>query len=75
MPIYRLLERGTFRPETAAILGHVFEDVLKELRLVKRQDPVTELIAEKLIELANAGEHDPARLKQRTLQAFTGEAP
>jgi hypothetical protein len=72
VPIYRLLEKGAFRPETAATLGHVFEDVLKELGLVNRQDPVTELVAEKLIELANAGERDPIRLKQLTLEAFKG---
>jgi hypothetical protein len=72
MPIYRLLDKTAVRPETAATLGHVFEDVLNELHLVKRQDPVTELIAEKLIELANAGERDPTRLKQLTLQAFRG---
>jgi hypothetical protein len=50
MPIYRLLDRQAFTPEVTATLGHVFEDVLKELGLVNRQDPVTELIAEKLID-------------------------
>jgi hypothetical protein len=73
VPIYRLLEKRTFRSETAATLGHVFEDVLKELGLVNRQDPATELVAEKLIELANAGERDPIRLKQLTLEAFKGD--
>jgi hypothetical protein len=75
MPIYRLLERSPFRPETAAVLGHVFEEVLKELRLVNRQDPVTELIAEKVIELANAGERDPERLKQLVLEIIKGDGP
>jgi len=75
VPIYRLLERATFRAETTAMLGHVFEDVLKELRLVNRQDPVTELIAEKLIELASAGERDPVGLKQKTLEAVRGSGP
>ena len=75
MPIYRLLEKRAFRTETAATLGHVFEDVLKELRLVNRQDPVTELIAETLIDLANAGERDPERLKQLTLEAVKGKGP
>jgi len=72
VPIYRLLEREAFAPEVTATIGHVFEDVLKELRLVSRQDPVTDLIAEKLIELANAGERDPVRLKQLTLEAIRG---
>jgi hypothetical protein len=75
MPIYRLLERQAFQPETAAVLGDVFEGVLKEFGLVSRQDPITELIAETLIELANAGELDPLRLKQLTLEALRGDGP
>jgi hypothetical protein len=47
--------------------------VLKELGLVNRQDPVTELIAEKVIDLANAGERDPERLKQLVLEAIKGD--
>jgi len=72
MPIYRLLERQAFRPETSALLGDIFEEVLKEFGLISRQDPITELIAEKLIELANAGERDPVRLKQLTIAAARG---
>jgi hypothetical protein len=56
-------------------MGNVFEDVLKELGLVNRQDPVTELIAEKVIDLANAGERDPERLKQLVLEAIKGSGP
>ena len=72
MPIYRLLERESFDPEVVALLCGVFEDVLATLGLVDRLDPVTELVAEKIIELAKAGERDPARLKGLTLEAFQG---
>ena len=70
MPIYRLLERETFDPAVATLLGEVFEDVLRTLGLVNRVDPVTELVAEKIIDLAHAGERDRDRLKQLTLEAF-----
>lgn len=70
MPIYQLLKRGVFEPELIAIMGGVFEDVLQALGLVDRQDPLTEMVAKKVIELAQTGEHDPDRLKQLTLQAF-----
>jgi len=53
-------------------MGDVFEDVLQTLGLVDRQDPLTEMVAKKVIELAQAGERDPARLKQLTLEAFKG---
>jgi len=72
MPIYRLLERESFDPEVVALLCEVFEDVLATLGLVDRLDPVTELVAEKIIELAKAGERDPARLKELALEAFQG---
>jgi hypothetical protein len=36
-----------------------------------RSDPVTSLIAKKIIELARLGERDPGRLRQAALQAFS----
>jgi len=71
MPIKRLLERHVFPPELVDILGEVFDDVLKTLSLQMREDPVTELVAKKVIELAQSGEHNPVRLKALTVQAFT----
>jgi len=70
MPIYRLLQRELFEPEVNTLLGEVFKDVLTTLGLVHRVDSVTELVAEKIIELAHAGERDPDRLRQLTLEAF-----
>jgi hypothetical protein len=70
MPIRRLLERHVFPPELVITLGEVFEDVLKTLSLSNREDPVTELVAKKVIELAQGGEHNPVRLKALTVQAF-----
>ena len=72
MPIYRLLEREVFDPEVNTLLGEVFEDVLKALGLINRVDPVTELVASKIIELAQVGERDRDRLTKLTLQAFQG---
>jgi hypothetical protein len=57
------------------MMGEVFEDVLKTLGLVDREDPVTTLIAHRLIELVQSGERDPVRLKQMTLEAVRGEGP
>jgi len=53
------------------MLGKVFEDVLQSLGLVHRKDPMTEMVAKKLTELATSGIRDPARLKALTMQAFT----
>jgi len=72
VPIYRLFKPGAFEPEMIAIMGDVFEDVLRTLGLVDREDPLTIMIARKVIELAQHGERDPDRLKRLTLEAFEG---
>ena len=72
MTIYDLLKKeGAFAPEEVTMLDNVFEEVLKTLALVRRKDPVTEMIAKKLVDLATAGMRDPVRLKALTIQAFT----
>jgi hypothetical protein len=71
MPIYEILKRqGVFAPEEVNALEQVFRDVLQSLGLVDRKDPVTEMVAKKLVELATAGIRDSERLKALTLQAF-----
>ena len=70
VPIYRLMENEPFEPEHVALMGNVFEDVLHTLGLIDREDPITRLVAMKVIELAQTGERDPVRLKQLTLEAF-----
>jgi hypothetical protein len=71
VPIYELLRRqGAFPPEEVDALGRVFEDVLKTIGLVDRQDPLTAAVAQKVVELAMAGVRDPERLKRLTVQAF-----
>ena len=74
MPIRQLLDRNAFNPEEVTILRDVFEDTLRALKLVDRSDPVTSLIAKKIIELARRGERDPARLRQAAVGAFS-DAP
>jgi hypothetical protein len=71
LPIHRLIETGVFAPEEVAMMSGVFEDVLG---LVDRTDPMTTMVASKVIELAQAGERDPDRLKRLTLEAFEGSS-
>ena len=75
MPTRRLIEPGVFAPELVTMMGNVFEDVLKTLGLKRGDDPVTTLIAHRIVELVQGGEQDPERLKQLTLQAFRGNGP
>src|SRR3954451_14943787 len=74
MAIYRLLQRHVFEPDDVRMPGLVYEDVLKALGLVDRNDPATELIAKRLIEVAKAGERDPQCLKDLTIEVLQKEA-
>jgi hypothetical protein len=47
-----LLQNHVFDPDTIAVMVTAFEDALRELRLTDRADPATELVARKVIELA-----------------------
>jgi hypothetical protein len=75
VPIRRLIEPGVFAPEQVALMGDVFECVLKTLGLKRRDDPLATLVAHKIIELVQSGERDPVRLKQLTLEAVRGNGP
>jgi hypothetical protein len=70
MPIRRLLNDHAFGPDEIAALVTAFEDALRELQLVDRSDPATEMVAKKIIELAQRGERDPKRLSEEVLRWF-----
>jgi hypothetical protein len=44
-----------------------YEGALVVLKLTDRQDPITELVAKKIIEVAQAGERNPDRLREKAL--------
>ena len=70
MAIRRLLKDGVFGPEDIDVLTGAFDHCLKRLQLRDRDDPITEFIARKIIELARTGERDPHRLCQDALKAI-----
>ena len=51
-PINRILKYEAFQPEHISVMGNVFEDVLRTIGLVDRQDLLAEKVAKKVIELA-----------------------
>jgi hypothetical protein len=64
MPIRAVLDAGCFDPDEINILVNVFEDALRELGLVDRNDPAVNLVAKRIIERAQQGERDPIRLRE-----------
>lgn len=55
MPIYRLLQNMPMRPEDIRRLTTAFEQALRTLGIVDRGDPLAELVARKIIEIAQTG--------------------
>ena len=63
MAIRRYLDDLCFDEETVRLMGLAFEMALASLRFTPgHADPLRELIARNIIELAHAGERDPERL-------------
>ena len=62
MAIYRLLQKSAFGPEDIALLATAYEDALRALKLNDRDDPITQLVAKRIIEAAQTGLRDPDSL-------------
>ena len=62
MAIYRLLQNSPMGPEEISRLEAAYEQTLRAIGLKDRNDPITEMIAKKIIEIAQTGVQDPAQL-------------
>jgi hypothetical protein len=67
MAIYRLLKNSTLEPEEISRITEAYEQTLRTLSLKDRDDPLTEMIARKIIKLAKTGVHDTTQLSVLTI--------
>ena len=70
MPVHPLLENRAFEPEAIVAMTTAYEDVLHTLCLVHRSDPITWIVAKKVIQFAQRGERDPVRLRELALESL-----
>ena len=75
MPIRPYLNGQKFDAETIRIMGLAFEMALVALKLADRGDLANEILAQKIVELAEAGERDPERLCDGVLMQFREPPP
>jgi hypothetical protein len=68
MAIYRLLKGTPLEPELIRSLEAAYEKTLRAIGLVDRNDPITEMIARKIIEIARTGVQDPAQLSAMAIE-------
>ena len=67
MPIVRLLKGRAFDPESVQVIVAAYEEARQALGLVDPSDPLTETVARKILEVAEAGERDPNVIRQRAM--------
>ena len=72
MPLIRLLQHCAFEPDRIEIMSAAFEQACRELGLEIPEDPLRETLARKIIECAQTGERDLARLRDCALRAVRG---
>jgi hypothetical protein len=68
MAIYRLLKNSTLEPEEISRITAAYEQALHTLCVKDRDDPLTEMVAKKIIKIAQTGIHDPAQLSARAIK-------
>jgi len=62
MAIYRILQNTPLAQEEIDRLVVAYEATLKALGLTDRNDPITEIVARKIIEIGQTGVRDPRQI-------------
>jgi hypothetical protein len=70
MTIYRLYRNRAFEPEAISVMTSAYAEVCRTLGLSERDNPDANVVAKTVIEFAQRGVRDPARLRDRVLQAL-----
>jgi hypothetical protein len=72
MPIRLLLEHDhSFGPEEIVPLISAFENALSERGLTNREDPVTLIVAKRIIQFATQGERDHVKLREEVVKSLS----
>jgi hypothetical protein len=64
MAIYRLLQKLPLGPEEIEVLSVAYELTLRNFGLVDRNDPITEMVARKIVELGQRGVRDAQQMAE-----------
>ena len=70
MTIHRLLQNTPLEPEHIERLVTAYEQALRALDLKERDDPLTQAVAKKIIEIGQGGIREPEQISQLAIRAF-----
>jgi hypothetical protein len=68
MTIHRLIQSLSFDQDDIERLSAAYEDALRALHISDRDDPINEIIAQRIIEGARAGVRDPNDLSKMAIK-------
>jgi pyrimidine operon attenuation protein/uracil phosphoribosyltransferase len=68
MPIYRLLQSLPRGPAEISRLTTAYEQALRAIGIVDRGDPLAELLAKKIVEVAQTGIREPADISAQAIK-------
>ena len=68
--IYKLIANGSFGPDEIEVMKAAYESALIDVGVADRNDPITELIAKSIVNVAASGERDPKQVTERALNAL-----
>jgi hypothetical protein len=71
VPLTPYLKGGVFEPQQIGAMTAAFEAVCRSLQLADRTDPLTEIVARKVIDIAATGERNPDRLRVLVLEELS----
>jgi hypothetical protein len=74
MPIKTFLSDAAFGPDQIDQMSAALETSLRELRVTDRTDPLVEIVAKRVIELAVDSEPDASDIARQVIAEF-GEPP
>ena len=70
MNVYPFLREAVFDPEIIQVMTGAYEELLGELELADRDDPLAEVIAKEVIEAARLGVHDVVEMRLWVLNSL-----
>jgi hypothetical protein len=70
MAVYRLFKNKAFEPEIIATMTAAYTQACQALGVSDRDRVRADAVAKKVIEFAQRGERDPARLRDHVLRAL-----
>jgi hypothetical protein len=70
MTIHRLFQNTPLEPEQIERLVAAYGRTLRALGLKERDDPLTQAVAKKVIEIGQSGIRDPQQISELALRAF-----